>query len=177
MALATACSSLVTPLVVPPFRQPSAAHRPEPHCQTPCNAAPLNALRQVRLSRSARRSGLTAESKGNAVARPATAAALSSSFSSFAAHPAALLRGPFLPPRQARGSVCRIEARRRETGIEPAQRIVAGLAYLLPLLDGIRYGRFLFLQFPVTEVILQPILPLVQLYNSVPFSSLVAFFG
>lgn len=90
---------------------------------------------------------------------------------------AALKRGPCLPPRRPCPSGCRIEARRREEGVEPSQRIVAGLAYLLPLLDGIRYGRFLFQQFPVTEVVLQPILPLVQLYNSVPFASLVAFFA
>eukprot|EP00850_Spirogloea_muscicola_P009439 SM000053S17396 [mRNA] locus=s53:88816:90066:- [translate_table: standard] len=57
------------------------------------------------------------------------------------------------------------------------QRILAALGYLLPFLDGVRYGRFLFQQYPVTKVALQPFLPLLQAYSTIPYANLLAFFG
>jgi uncharacterized membrane protein len=55
---------------------------------------------------------------------------------------------------------------------------VASLPYLLPLLDGVRYGRFFFMQFPgPSKIILTPLVPLLNLYNAVPFGSLAVFFG
>lgn len=171
MALAAACQSLLPALSgLQPRSSAAAALRPDPCCQLPCNAASRHDGRV--------RHGLRRQAQIAAANCAPAATALSSSSSICApAHLAALSRGSCLPPHSGAPSGRRIEARRREEGIEPAQRVVAGLAYLLPLLDGIRYGRFLFQQYPFTEVVLQPILPLVQLYNSVPFSSLVAFFA
>ena len=56
-------------------------------------------------------------------------------------------------------------------------RVVASLPYLLPLFDGLRYGKFLFTQFPAFGAILLPFEPLIRLYFSVPFAGLVAFFA
>lgn len=58
-----------------------------------------------------------------------------------------------------------------------ADRIFASLPYLLPLIDGLAFGMFLFRQFPVLQLIVLPILPLVQLYSSVPFAGLIVFFA
>jgi len=58
-----------------------------------------------------------------------------------------------------------------------ADRVVAGLPYLLPLFDGLRYGKFLFMQFPVFSTVLAPFDPLIRVYFSVPFAGLVAFFA
>lgn len=56
-------------------------------------------------------------------------------------------------------------------------RVVGALPYLLPLFDGLRYGKFLFVQFPVLANVIAPLNPLIQLYFSVPFASLAAFFA
>ena len=56
-------------------------------------------------------------------------------------------------------------------------RCVALLPYLVPLLDGLRYSRFFFQQFPSTIFLLQPLQPLAAAYYSIPFASLVSFFA
>ena len=55
-------------------------------------------------------------------------------------------------------------------------RIFACLPYLLPLIDGLAFGRFLFTQFPFLQLLLIPLSPLMQIY-SLPFASLVIFFA
>ncbi|KAJ7525191.1 hypothetical protein O6H91_17G040600 [Diphasiastrum complanatum] len=60
--------------------------------------------------------------------------------------------------------------------VEVDERIIAALGYLLPFLDGVQYGRFLFMQFPATQALLQPFLPLLGFYKTYPFASVVAFF-
>lgn len=57
-----------------------------------------------------------------------------------------------------------------------SDRIFASLPYLLPLVDGLMFGRFLFQQFPVLQLLLIPLDPLMQIY-SLPFASLVIFFA
>lgn len=59
----------------------------------------------------------------------------------------------------------------------PSDRIFASLPYLLPLIDGIVFGSFLFRQFPVVALVFSPLLPLVALYRSIPFSGLIIFFA
>jgi len=50
------------------------------------------------------------------------------------------------------------------------------LPYLLPLLDTLPYGRFLFLEYPyVARVLLPPLGPLNSLYHLFPFSGLLVF--
>ncbi len=53
-------------------------------------------------------------------------------------------------------------------------RIFACLPYLLPLVDGLMFGRFLFAQFPVLGLFFVPLAPLVQIY-SLPFAGLIIF--
>ncbi len=55
-------------------------------------------------------------------------------------------------------------------------RIFASLPYLLPLVDGLMFGKFLFQQFPVLQLLLIPLAPLMQIY-SLPFASLIIFFA
>ena len=56
-------------------------------------------------------------------------------------------------------------------------RVIASVPYLLPLLDGLRYGKFFFREFPQTYVLLAPLEPLIKAYYTLPFASLVVFFG
>jgi hypothetical protein len=55
-------------------------------------------------------------------------------------------------------------------------RIFASLPYLLPLIDGLVFGRFLFTQFPVLQLLLIPLAPLMQIYR-LPLASLIIFFA
>jgi hypothetical protein len=57
-----------------------------------------------------------------------------------------------------------------------SDRIFASLPYLLPLVDGLMFGQFLFQQFPVLQLLLIPLAPLMQIYR-LPFASLVIFFA
>ena len=57
-----------------------------------------------------------------------------------------------------------------------SDRIFASLPYLLPLVDGLMFGQFLFQQFPVLQLLLIPLAPLMQIYR-LPFASLIIFFA
>ncbi len=55
------------------------------------------------------------------------------------------------------------------------QRIFASLPYLLPLIDGLSFGRFLFAQFPALQLILLPLAPVITIYQVIPFAGFVIF--
>lgn len=56
-------------------------------------------------------------------------------------------------------------------------RVIATLPYLLPLLDGIPYGKFIFFQYPFVARALSPLAPLAMVYNSVPLLPFIIFLG
>ncbi len=61
-----------------------------------------------------------------------------------------------------------------------SERIFASLPYLLPVLDGVIFGSSLFHQFPLLNIILLPLLPLLAVYNTrflgaIPVSLIVFF--
>jgi hypothetical protein len=55
-------------------------------------------------------------------------------------------------------------------------KIFAALVYSLPLIDVIPYGQFLFNQFPFLSYIYVPLEPILLIYRSVPFASIIVFF-
>lgn len=58
-----------------------------------------------------------------------------------------------------------------------SDRIFACLPYLLPLIEGLAFGGFIFQQFPALQVVLLPLLPILQVYSSIPFAGLIIFFA
>ncbi|MBW4491152.1 MAG: hypothetical protein KME12_25625 [Trichocoleus desertorum ATA4-8-CV12] len=56
-------------------------------------------------------------------------------------------------------------------------RIFAALPYLLPLVDALPFGRFLFGQFPVLQLLFIPLFPVLQIYQTIPFAGLIVFFA
>jgi uncharacterized membrane protein len=54
-------------------------------------------------------------------------------------------------------------------------RIFSALAYLLPLTTGLEFATFLFQQFPILQWLALPVIPIVMLYQAVPFGSLILF--
>lgn len=57
------------------------------------------------------------------------------------------------------------------------ERIFACLPYLLPLIEGLMFGRFLFQQVPAIGLLFAPLAPVVLLYASIPFAGLIVFFA
>ncbi|NEP51845.1 MAG: hypothetical protein F6K65_24855 [Moorea sp. SIO3C2] len=55
-------------------------------------------------------------------------------------------------------------------------RIFAALAYLLPLIVVLPFGRFLLTQFPILGIIYLPLQPLIFIYRSFPLAGLIIFF-
>ena len=56
-------------------------------------------------------------------------------------------------------------------------RIFSILPYALPLMYSLNFGRYLFQQFPILQLITVPILPLLAIYQSIPFAGLIIFFA
>lgn len=99
--------------------------------------------------------------------------------------PAALRATPAVPAMKSRRGACvTTHARygsydgRGGGGVVPIpDRIVALLPYLVPLLDGLRYSRFFFSQFPQAIVLLTPLQPIASMYFRIPFAGLISFFA
>lgn len=58
-----------------------------------------------------------------------------------------------------------------------ADRIIAAIPYILPFFAAIQYGRYLFFMYPAVRAAIQPVLPAISLYHSIPFGSFICFFG
>ncbi|WP_414529182.1 Tic20 family protein [Nodularia chucula] len=56
-------------------------------------------------------------------------------------------------------------------------RIFACLPYVLPLVEGMGFGSYLFRDFPFLTLLLIPLSPILAIYRNVPFVSLIIFFG
>ncbi|CAI9264473.1 unnamed protein product [Lactuca saligna] len=55
-------------------------------------------------------------------------------------------------------------------------RLISAAAYFFPFFNGLQYGRFLFAQYPRTlGLALEPLLPLLSFYRSIPYASYLAF--
>lgn len=56
-------------------------------------------------------------------------------------------------------------------------RIFACLPYLLPLMYALPFGGSLMAQFPVLQVLLIPLQPVMAIYRIIPFAGLIVFFA
>lgn len=78
----------------------------------------------------------------------------------------------------SRGSTVAVQARYRgSSSPDLPERVLSALPYLLPFLDSLGYGRFLFFQYPMITRAIAPLAPLISLYSTVPFAPFVAFLG
>jgi len=59
----------------------------------------------------------------------------------------------------------------------PSDRFFACLPYLLPLVESLVYGSYLFREFPALSLILVPLSPVLTLFGAIPFAELIIFFG
>jgi len=61
--------------------------------------------------------------------------------------------------------------------INAAQRGLAAISYLLPLLDGLKYSKFLLMQFPLFGLALLPLKPAIDVWYSLGFLQIIVFFA
>ncbi|XP_042508340.1 protein TIC 20-II, chloroplastic [Macadamia integrifolia] len=61
--------------------------------------------------------------------------------------------------------------------VPATDRLISVVAYFLPFFNGLQYGRFLFTRYPNLGLLLEPILPFLSFYKSIPYASFVAFFA
>ena len=81
-------------------------------------------------------------------------------------------KGPWIVTRAASGA-----GSGGEDDAGGADRAIAALSYLLPLLDGLKYSKFLLMQFPLFGLALLPIKPAVDLWYGLGFLQIAVFFG
>lgn len=80
---------------------------------------------------------------------------------------------PFLPSKPAKSAVIRMSY----NPTPATDRLISAVAYTLPFFNSLQYGRFLFAQYPVLGLAIEPLLPILGLYRSIPHASFVAFFA
>ncbi|XP_026439683.1 protein TIC 20-II, chloroplastic-like [Papaver somniferum] len=59
--------------------------------------------------------------------------------------------------------------------ISARDRLVSALVYIIPFLNGLNYGTYLFAKYPLLELVFDPIVPLLSFYKPVPSVGLFAF--
>ncbi|KAI4310858.1 hypothetical protein MLD38_035805 [Melastoma candidum] len=97
----------------------------------------------------------------------------------FSPHPT-LSSKPFLPLRPSPLPVRthRLPSAAVRAALTPAtDRLISAASYALPFFNSLQYGRFVFLAYPRLSLLLEPLLPVVSLYRSLPYASFVAFFA
>lgn len=61
--------------------------------------------------------------------------------------------------------------------VDFSEKAIASLCYMLPLLDGLKYSKFLLTAYPQFALLLLPIAPAAQFYYSLGFFNIILFFG
>jgi hypothetical protein len=59
----------------------------------------------------------------------------------------------------------------------PTDRIFACLPYVLPLVYSLSFSGPLFAQLPELQILFIPLMPILALYQTIPFASLIVFFA
>ncbi|KAJ0973023.1 hypothetical protein J5N97_020982 [Dioscorea zingiberensis] len=81
---------------------------------------------------------------------------------------------PRSPPRSSTPPPISMSYR---SAVPATDRLVSAASYALPFFNSLHYGRFLFARFPPVAAALEPILPLIAAYRSVPYAAFVVFFA
>ncbi|KAH7670892.1 hypothetical protein IHE45_10G058400 [Dioscorea alata] len=63
------------------------------------------------------------------------------------------------------------------SAVPATDRLISAASYALPFFNSLHYGRFLFTRLPILATALNPILPLIAAYRSIPYAAFVVFFA
>jgi hypothetical protein len=86
--------------------------------------------------------------------------------------------GPLLQPARRSRHAPAVLGANMNFVLEGAQRILSCFPYILPMMDALGYGRFLFQKVPLMATIfMKPLQPFVELSQTFPMLSFVSFLG
>ncbi|KAI3831089.1 hypothetical protein MKX03_034326 [Papaver bracteatum] len=78
--------------------------------------------------------------------------------------------------KKKKQTICMASSSPSSSGtISARDRLVSALVYLIPFLNGLNYGTYLFAKYPLLELAFDPIVPLLSFYKSIPSVGLFAF--
>lgn len=60
--------------------------------------------------------------------------------------------------------------------VDPPDRLISAVCYFYPFLDGVQYGKYVVAQFPVFQLVLQPLVPAIRLFRGFPLNGVLVFF-
>lgn len=58
-----------------------------------------------------------------------------------------------------------------------SEKVIGSVCYMLPLMDGLKYSKFILMQAPQFALLLAPLQPVIKLYYSLGFLNIVFFFA
>ncbi|XP_058219126.1 protein TIC 20-v, chloroplastic-like [Rhododendron vialii] len=58
---------------------------------------------------------------------------------------------------------------------DPADRLISAVTYFFPFFDGIQYGKYVITQFTPIQTLVQPLIPSIRAFNSIPFNGFLVF--
>jgi len=64
-----------------------------------------------------------------------------------------------------------------EGDIDIADKVLGSVCYLLPLMDGLKFSKFVIMQFPAFSLLLLPLTPVIKAYYGLGFFNIIIFFG
>uniref|UniRef100_A0A6T7UQR6 Protein TIC 20 n=1 Tax=Pyramimonas obovata TaxID=1411642 RepID=A0A6T7UQR6_9CHLO len=79
------------------------------------------------------------------------------------------------PPQEVKPTP--VEKSNDDTSIDFSDRIIGSVCYFLPLMDGLKYSKFLLTQFPQFGYLLVPLAPVAKIYYSLGFLNIIVFFA
>lgn len=87
-----------------------------------------------------------------------------------------LYQGP-ARPHSRRSHVLKMQMRRGGPSSTPiSDRVLSTLPYLIPLMDSLTFGRFVFTKVPIVgQLLLPPLIPLYSIYRGIPFLAFGVF--
>ncbi|CAL0328064.1 unnamed protein product [Lupinus luteus] len=82
-----------------------------------------------------------------------------------------------LPLTRTGGVITRMSKKYSSSSPPSTERLISVVAYCLPFMNSLQYSRFLLSQYPKLSLLLEPVIPFLSLYRSIPYASFVAFFA
>jgi len=93
-------------------------------------------------------------------------------------HPSSLLSLSTRPKSQTqprRTLTVQSRGNNNDLQIDPSDRLISAITYFYPFFDGIQYGKYVINQFTPLQTLIQPLVPSIRAFNSIPFNGFLVF--
>lgn len=90
-------------------------------------------------------------------------------------HPSSLLSLSTRPRKPRRALTVQSRGNNNDLQIDPSDRLISAITYFYPFFDGIQYGKYVINQFTPLQTLIQPLVPSIRAFNSIPFNGFLVF--